>query len=150
MSTLTAFEKQVLEACLAGDNPVLRALQSQANAATVSSREHTGVGAYVNFSVPESIPPSDTSTIIIGDVNLGIKGVPAGVATLLYIVNGKLQFLELATYDGEWPEEPEIFSIGYLQEVEVGQNSFNLVPVAERHLDTLNRALKGRPSQSAA
>ena len=150
MSPFTAFEKRVLEACLAGEHPTLRTLRLQADAATVSSRESTGPGAYVNFSVPESAPLLEAGTIIIGDVNVTVRDVPAGLATLLYIYDGKLQFLELATYDGDWPEDPEIISVGYLQEVEVGANSFNLVPVAERHLETLDRALERTVTQGAA
>ncbi|MFT3897698.1 MAG: hypothetical protein QM719_08390 [Thermomonas sp.] len=150
MDTLTPFEKQVLDACLAGDSPVLCDLRQQAIGLTVSSREYTGPGAYINFAVSESSPLLEGRTIIIGDVNLEIKGLPSGVATLLYILDGKLNFLELATYDGDWPDQPEITGIGYLREIEISEDSFNLVPAPERHAPTLDRALQGRASQSAA
>ncbi|WP_457098140.1 hypothetical protein [Lysobacter sp. P5_B9] len=106
MSTLTAFEKRVLDACLAGDDPIFEVLRSQADACDVSKRTHTGVGAYVDFAVPDSASFLDSRVIIIGDVNLEVLGVPEGLATLLYIYEGRLQFLELATYDGEWPTDP--------------------------------------------
>ena len=150
MSALSAFEKQVLDACLVGDDPKLAALRLQADSAAVTSRDHTDLGAYINFSIPDSVPRLESGTVIIGDVNLEVIGVPAGVATLLYIYDGKLQFLEFAPYDGEWPQAPEIASIGYLQEVAVAIDSFTLVPVKERHPETLSRALKGRELQSAA
>ena len=150
MSTLTAFEKRVLDSCLAGNDRMLATLRQQADMAAVSSREHTGVGAYINFSVPDSAPLLEPGTIVIGDVNLEVSGVPAGVATLLYAYEGKLQFLEFATYDGNWPNDPEIITLGYLQEVQVGPNAFTLIPVEERNAETLARALKGRESQGAA
>ena len=150
MTVLTKFEKQVLDACLVGDDPKLAVLRLQADSATVASREHTGVGAYITFSVPDSAPHLESSTFIIGDVNPEVFGVPAGVATLLYAYEGKLQFLEFATYDGEWPQAPEIASIGYLQEVQVAADAFTLVPVKERHPETLARALKGSESRGAA
>jgi hypothetical protein len=116
----------------------------------VRAREHTNVGAYIDFSVPETAPSLHAGPIIIGDVNLEVRGVSAGLATLLYVYEGRLQFLELATYDDSWPEEPELLSIGYLQEVQVSAGTFSLVPVKERHPETLARALQGRGAQDAA
>lgn len=150
MSILTAFEKRVLDACLAGSDPKLVTLQQQADAATVDSRERTDAGAYINLSVSDAAPLLEPGTIVIGDVNLGIVGVPEGVATLLYVYEGKLQFIEFAAYGGTWPEDPEIVSVGYLQEVKIGTDAFTLIPVDERHPETLARALKGQEPQGAA
>ena len=150
MSILTTFEKRVLDACLAGDDPKLVTLWQQADAATIKSREHTGAGAYINLSISDAAPLLEPGTIVIGDVNLEIVGVPEGVATLLYAYEGKLQFIEFATYGSAWPEDPEIVGVGYLQEVKIGTDAFTLIPVDERHPETLARALKGQESQSAA
>ncbi|MBB3797385.1 hypothetical protein FHY17_001613 [Xanthomonas arboricola] len=147
MSTLTAFEKRVLDAFLAGDDQRLSLLRLQAEAAVVASREHTGVGAYINFSVPDSSSLLEPGTFIIGDLNLEIAGLPDGVTTLLYGYGGRIQFLEFATHADEWPEEPEIIGVGYLQEVQVGPETFSLVPSNERHLETLNRAIEAQPPQ---
>jgi len=152
MDTLTTFERRVLDACLAGEDPKLSLLRVQADAATVATRTHTGVGAYIDFSVPASAPQLEHGTIVIGDVNLEISGVPEGVATLLYVYEGRLQFLEFATYVGEWPEDPQLVSLCYFQEAPIGTgtDAFSLVPVNERHPETLARALKGREAQGAA
>src|SRR4249919_2566945 len=150
MSAPSEFEKRVLDACLAGDDPALQTLRRQADACEVTQRNHTGVGAYVDFSVPDSVPRLDSRVIIIGDVNLEVRNVPHGVATLLYIYEGRLQFIEFATYEGDWPKDPEIIGIGYFHEVQISDSAFNLAPVSQRHPETLARSLRGREPQGAA
>ena len=56
MSLPDAFETRLLDACLAGDDPILAALRAQAAAATVARREHTGDGVRTYFEVPGDCP----------------------------------------------------------------------------------------------
>lgn len=149
MSALTEFEKRILDACLAGDDPTLQTLRVQADACDVTQRNHTGVGAYVDFSVPDSAPRLDSRVIIIGDVNLEVRDVPHGVTPLLYIYEGRLQFLEIATHEGEWPKDPEIVGIGYFQKVQISDSAFNHAPVSQRDPETLAWSLRGRETQGA-
>lgn len=146
MSALAPIERRIIDACLAGDDPKLATLRQQADLATVVSREHTGVGAYVKFRVPDAAPRLGPGPMIIDDVNLEVAGVPHGVATLLYVIDGALDLLELATFADPWPQEPEILSVGYLRETQTSAESFALIPVRERDPETLARAI-GRPGK---
>ncbi|RNF84165.1 hypothetical protein [Montanilutibacter psychrotolerans] len=144
MSDLTDFERRVLDACLAGDDPKLAVLRLQAEVASVAGREHTGTGAYITLAVPPTAPVLEPGAIVIGDVDLKIAGVPEGVATLLYAYEGTLRFIEIAAYEGEWPEDPEILGIGYLQEIPIAGDAYSLVPVDTRHAETVARSLSVR------
>lgn len=146
---LTAFERRVLDACLDAPHPDLEALRCQAKSVRAGTRTHTGVGAYLDFVVAEDAPRACKPVMMIGDVNVTVRNVPLGVATILYVVDGVLDFIEFATYDGEWPHEPELLDIGYLKEIEVGNDAWSLLPTSERDPATLARALATRtPAES--
>ncbi|QSX77386.1 hypothetical protein [Agrilutibacter solisilvae] len=144
MDGLTLFERRVLDACLAGDDSRLDVLRMQAASAMVAEREHTGVGAYITLKVPDGTPALCAGSIILGDVNLDVAGVANGVATLLYVTSGKLDFIEFATYDDDWPEDPSLVSVGYLQWVPSSSGAFSGVPVKERDPETLAWQLQER------
>lgn len=146
---LTAFERKVLDACLAAPHPDLDALRRQALGARVGTRTHTGVGAYLDLIVAEDAPRASNPGFAIGDVNLTVRDVPHGVATILYAVDGVLKFIEFAAHDGEWPQDPDLFDIGYLKEVAVGDGVWSLVPTKVRDPATLARALAPRAPTGA-
>ena len=146
MRDATELEENLIHRFLAGEHSTLEALRMQAEAASVKSREFTGVGVYVNFTVPPELPRFGPSDLIFGDVNLELANAEPGVCALLYVEHGALSFLELVTSSGPWPEEPIVEKITYLKEVPVG-NGFSLVPSEERHSEALARALRGRKGQ---
>jgi hypothetical protein len=148
-SPLTSFERRILEAFLEGTEPQLQVLRQQAAAAMVAQRTHTGVGAYIDFSIPADLPSVSPASIVFGDVDAEVDGVADGVTSLLYVISGRLHVLEFATYVGTWPEEPRLMNLGYFREVPAGPNGFSLVPVQQRDAQALARALKGREVQSA-
>lgn len=141
---LTPFERRVLDACLDAPHPDLEALRHQAERVRAGTRTHTGVGAYLDFVVAEDAPRARNPGIAIGDVDLKVRGVPHGVATILYATDGVLKFIEFAAYDGEWPREPELLDIGYLKEIDIGNGVRSLLPTKERDPATLARALAPR------
>jgi len=146
---LTGFERRVLDAFLLGSEPQLEILRAQAAVATVSSREHTGVGAYINFQTPESAPAVSPPRIILRDVNIQVADVPHGVATLLFITSGRLDFLEFATYTGSWPKDPQLLQLGYYRFEPSEPKGCTLVPVDQRDPVTVARALAGANASHA-
>ena len=149
MTLLTPFERQVVDAVLQGSHQQLAILRKQAAVAKVSSREHTVVGAYVNFVVPPTLAAATPHDMVFGDVNVEVENVEVGVTALLFIKNGYISFLEFATYMGEWPKEPRLLKLGYFREEPMGPNSFSLIPVPERDPHALARALAGHHVQNA-
>jgi hypothetical protein len=150
MESLTPLERQVLDMFLSGDHPVLEALRAQAAAALVASREYTGVGVYVNLTVPDAVAIPAPSDLVFGDVNLELQNAEPGIAVLLYVQGGYLSFLELVTPSTPWPEDPVVERITYFREVPVTPGGFSLVPSVERDPNTLARALRGRHETPAA
>ncbi len=142
MHPLSEFEKQVLEACLKGPQPVLAALRSQIAKVQVSARTYTGVGSYIDFAMPQNVPRITPTELVFGDVDVQVEGVTAEVSTVLYIVGGHLHFLEFAALEGEWPKEPVITKLGYLRSEKVGDD-YQPVAIAERDPDALARSLAG-------
>jgi hypothetical protein len=144
VAALRPIEQTVLAAFLSGSDERLVGLRAQAAAAVVTKREHTVVGEYVNFDIPESIPAVFPPEMVLGDVNAQVEGVAHGVATLLWVSAGRISFLEFATYVGEWPQDPKLVSVGYYREEPRQPNGSYLVPTAERDLQALDRALGGK------
>jgi hypothetical protein len=124
-------------------------LRAQAVGATVASRQYTGVGVYVDISVPEEMKRVVPPEMIFGDVNLELRNAEPGVCVLLYVDCGFLSLLEFVTSAGPWPDEPIVERITYFEEVPTG-DGFSLVPCAERHSAALARALRGRGHANAA
>jgi hypothetical protein len=146
---LTPFERRVLDAFLVGSEPQLETLRAQAAVATVSSREHTGSGAYINFSIPESAPAVSPPKIILEDVNIQVADVLHGVASLLFITSGRLDFLEFATFTGSWPKDPQLLRLGYYRFEPSKPKGFTLVPVDQRDSVAVARALAGAKASHA-
>jgi hypothetical protein len=150
MTPLSAFERQVLDACLAGSSEQLSILRAQAAVASVLARKHTGPGAYIDLATPESLPLVTPRSLVIDDVDVRVAGVSSGLATILYVVAGRLNLLEFATHDDAWPADPVAESIGYFRFVPADAKSFALEPVAFRDTATLMRLLSDRGARDAA
>jgi hypothetical protein len=112
MEDLTPFERRVIDAFLAGPERQLELLRAQAEVASVASRKHTVVGAYINFAIPPSVPTVSPPRMILGDVNVTVLDVEHGVTSLLFINSGRIDFLEFATFTGSWPKDPQLLRLG--------------------------------------
>ena len=140
---LTDFERRAIDACLAGDAPLLAALREQARHATVERREHSGDGARTYLAVPASIGAVEPAALQFVDVDLQVDDVEDGVATSLWVIRGQLAFLEFVAYDGAWPENPQLRGVRYLRETQIAPGTWSALPVPDRDPATLARALAG-------
>jgi hypothetical protein len=130
MENLSSFERSVLDAFLVGSESTLETLRIQAAVATVSSREHTGSGAYINFHIPDSVARISPGRIILEDVNVHVGDVEHGVATLLWVTAGLLDFIEFATFTGTWPKDPRLLALGYYRAQPSERGTFTMIPLA--------------------
>lgn len=134
-------EKSVMELLLSGDEPALAVLRAQYQIAEVESIEFSGVGAFVNYRVPDPALLASPANFVLNDIELELEQLEHSVTVLLFVRGGKLSMLEFAAIVGPWPEEPRIRKVGYLAAHPAGPNTFNLVPVANRDTKTLRRVL---------
>jgi hypothetical protein len=115
---LNALELTVLSLLLAGDDPVLALLRAQSEAATIASREMTGVGFYTNFVVPESVDRTVPQNFVLDDVFGTFTGSDTDAGFLLFVRNGVVSCLEGFTYGDEgWPTEPRLIEAYYMHHV---------------------------------
>jgi hypothetical protein len=113
----TKLERAVLEKLLSGDDPLLSRLRSQAERATVSSREMTGAGFVVSFEIPADAPILDGKpSFHFGDVSATIDGLAQGAGFVLFVKKGRIDALEGYTYDEDWPEHIERFKLEFERE----------------------------------
>lgn len=105
---------------LEGNNQTLNILRQQYENAEIKELELTGSGFYANFEISQIAPRLQTNkSFQIGDLYGEIRGVQDGVGFVLFITNGKLDFLEGYTYGDEpWPENLS----NYLLHFDSGQN----------------------------
>ncbi len=119
---INSLEDAVLRKLLVGDDNILGELRLQLAHATIISRKMTGAGFYLNFSIAEDLGqitakvPNVKSSFCFGDVDAQIDGLQNGAGFLLWITDGRLDFLEGYTYDGLWPTTIENFHLHYFSE----------------------------------
>ena len=147
---LSSFERAVLDAFLAGDDPVLAQLRTQATVCTVAGRKHTGVGAFTDLAVPGSVQRVSPPALTFGDVDINVPGVESGQTALLFVRDGAICLLEFATYAGEWPLNPSATRIGYLKYVPATSGGYSLLTTMQRDPETLAIQLAGQEGAGAA
>lgn len=106
MELFTQLERAVLELLLEGEDPVRRALRKQLAVAQVRERQLTGVGFFTSFMLPAEIVPVSIPVGLspLGDVHAQLEGLQHGAGFLLFLKEGRLDFLEGYSYDEPWPE----------------------------------------------
>lgn len=100
---LSAVERRLVQEIVRQHSQDYPSLANQLDRLRVISREPTGVGAYVNFSVSG---PVEDETI---DIQLGfegeieVQGLRWGLGCVMLVQAGRIHYLELFTYpDDTW------------------------------------------------
>ena len=110
---ITSFEAKVLSSLVKGDAEE-SALRDQIANVQVVSREHTGVGLFVNFAVPTTATRLKTSNRYIEQTpktHLEHPKLEAGAGAMLWFKDGWLATLECYAYGGQWPADESLFSV---------------------------------------
>ncbi len=111
--TIDTFERAVMSALLAGDDPLFGALREQYAVAIVKERERTAAGFVTRFDVPVSAPSIDRKLLHLDDLQVELDGALTPAEASLEVKNGRLNTLECFVYDGEFPDEPTITAAWY-------------------------------------
>jgi hypothetical protein len=106
--TIDEFEKQIMRALLAGDDPLLAALREQYAVATVRDRERTASGFVTRFEVPPGAPAIERKLMHLDDLQVELEGASTPAETSVHVHNGRLRSLECFVYEGGFPDSPEI------------------------------------------
>ncbi len=121
-SSVRMLVQEVLPRLLEGDHPALAALRQQLCEATVVSAELSGVGFFVHFAIPPSLPVAAPPRIVGGGAEIALSGVEHGAGCVLFVDGGRLSMFEGYTYAGEeWAEDAEVISIGRVTPLEPKQ-----------------------------
>ena len=137
------FERQVMEKILAGGHPSLAALRRQYQLAQITGRDFTGAGFFTYFSVPPTAPRVAPARLQLSDLHVVLSGSEHGAGVLLFVDEGVLETLEVYMWAEDWPTEPEISAILYLQETpHADGRGYDLKPVTERDPAALGRGLR--------
>lgn len=118
MDEFTPLERAVMDKLLEGDEPESIALRAQWHAATVASRDYSGVGFFTELKVPAELTlPDKPPRLTISGVIAFIEGIPHGAGFVVFVKDGLLDTLEGFTYDGEWPAEIGSFALVHLEDL---------------------------------
>jgi hypothetical protein len=110
MMVVEEFERQVIEALLAGDDPILATLRAQYAAATVREREKSDTGFVTRFDVPSSVPAIERKLLHLDDLQVQLQGASTPAETSVHVHKGRLSAFECFVYDGVFPDAPVIQS----------------------------------------
>jgi hypothetical protein len=98
---LSIVERRLVEEILRRHSEAYPSLVDQLDRLRVISREPTGVGAYIRFSLLGA-GGDETITIELGfDGKIEVDSVPSGLGCVLLVKSGRLHYLELFTYGVE-------------------------------------------------
>lgn len=111
--TIEEFERDVMTALLAGDDPLLATLREQYAVATVRDREKTASGFVTRFDVPSSAPAIARKLLHLDDLQVQLAGTATPVDASVHVHNGRLRSLECFVYDGAFPAAPVIEAAWY-------------------------------------
>ena len=135
---MTELEKIIMTMLLDGDDPVLAVLRSQADAASVATREFSGAGFYTTFAVPETASRlQGVPRMVIGDVYATIDGLEHEAGFLLFVADGAIDMLECFNVDPVFPPAPRLLRAYYVRPVKPGGGEVHETPVRD-----LNWALR--------
>jgi hypothetical protein len=119
---LTQLERDVLDWILRGNDPIRDILRQQVTTASVSARQLTGVGLYVDFVVPDDAPRLDESLgtkpdFTVGDVGARFDDANVEVGFVLFVRSGRIGMLEGYTYGNQaWPDHEGKYRLFYFGE----------------------------------
>jgi hypothetical protein len=122
VKTLTQLERDVLDWILRGNDPIRDILRQQVTTASVSARQLTGVGLYVDLVVPDDVQRLDDSLgtqldFTIGNVGARFEDANVEVGFTLFVRGGRIEMLEGYTYgDQAWPEQEGKYRLFYFGE----------------------------------
>ena len=111
--TIEEFERQIIGALLAGDDPVLAALREQYIVSSVRDRELNSTGFVTRFDVPAETPRIGRKLLHLDDLQVELEGAKTPADTSLHVLNGVLRSLECFVYEGQFPRSPVIQSAWY-------------------------------------
>jgi hypothetical protein len=116
---LTAFEKDLMNKLLDGEDQVLSLLREQYYHSIIVSRINTGAGFYLTFTIPDGVPrissyiESVKSDFCFGDVAVSIPELLHGADFLIWVKNGALKQLEGYTFGEKWLTEISHYILNY-------------------------------------
>ena len=142
LEPLTTIERELLAACLSGEDSVLAQLRSQSAKVMVSERTLTGDGFITTLELPRQARPAEALIAIpslrIEDVCGELFGHGSPGFCHLYIAKGLLGCLEFFCAGGGWPEPAIWRRLAYLAPLS-GPGPESPVILARRDLAALRR-----------
>jgi len=103
----STFILNILDLLLDGDENG-KAVRPQIDYLTDSEYDYTGVGLFVIFQPSVGIPIYNmvgSERLILDGVSITSPELNIGAATILFIKDGIIDFLEIWSYDGEYPRK---------------------------------------------
>lgn len=104
---------EVAELLLSGNHPNLAVLREQYDRADYEIRT-TGVGFFVEFTVPADVDPIPVSEDFqLGGVQADVDELEYGMGFVLFVRDGRISLLEGYTYEEPLPEAVTNVSVDY-------------------------------------
>jgi phage tail tube protein FII len=97
MENLNNIENAVLKAIIDENQENHQFLNFHFPYLNIKSREYTGVGMYSNFEYSKGFEQSDVNVLLTSLKELTVNNLENELSYVLYITNGKIQFLEIVT-----------------------------------------------------
>ena len=108
---------------LEGEDLCLTGLRSQWQLAKVAIQSDTNWGFYADFEVPDGTEKVEPRDFAGGYAVIKVEGVQNDAGCILYVKDGRLEFLEVYTYDEPWEPPPKFGAIIQHLPIVPGENA---------------------------
>ena len=126
-------QRRIMAMLLAGDLPVLGPLRAQYEHAAITYDGFSGSGFDAYFAIPDELPRADPANLELHDVEFQLEGAEHPGAVLLFVRAGCLDMLEVFNWADDWPENPKLARLNYMEPVRPWSDPFSVsVQAAER------------------
>lgn len=96
-SNLFKIEIDILKSIIEENDNSYPSLKIQFQHLFVKSRENTGVGFYIHFSMSQNLADENHNDLISSEKSLFMEGLEHEVNYVLAITNGRIDFLEIVS-----------------------------------------------------
>ena len=113
LDKLSKIELDVMNMLLSGEDDNLKTLRKQFDSSQVTGTRLTDVGKYVDFQILQHVRRIQKPYLVLGDVIAEVPRLKGGIMFSLFVIDGKIEFLEYTCFENSIPINISLYTLHY-------------------------------------
>ena len=118
-----ALVQRLMPLLLEGEDQRLACLRKQWVVSEVEIQSETNWGFYADFAVPDGMETVEPPDFAGGNAIIKVDGVKNDAGCILHVKSGRLECLEVYTYDEPWESPPQFGAVVQFKPIVPGENA---------------------------